>query len=133
MQKNGLNIKLNIIEKNTLSILFPYLRAQISLITSQPININALVKYDENLDHVKLVAYDIFTNWRNRSNEDKYNALFTTHVGGGKASTPMAMMYFIEFQRVNDENMNNGGQVLKAAVTFSLNSYNNDSILQRSL
>ena len=35
--------------------------------------------YDENLDHVKLVVEDIFKNWRNRSNEGKYNALFTTH------------------------------------------------------
>ncbi|WP_238900709.1 HsdR family type I site-specific deoxyribonuclease [Clostridium sp. YIM B02500] len=86
--------------------------------------------YDENLDHVKLVVEDIFTNWRNRSNEGKYNALFTTHVGGGKASTPMAMMYFREFQRVNDENRKNGGQVLKVAVTFSLNSSNNNNMLE---
>lgn len=86
--------------------------------------------YDENLDHVKLVVEDIFTNWRNRSNEGKYNALFTTHVGGGKASTPMAMMYFREFQRVNNENRKNGGQVLKVAVTFSLNTSNNDSMLE---
>ena len=86
--------------------------------------------YDENLDHVKLVVHDIFTNWRNRSNEGKYNALFTTHVGGGKASTPMAMMYFREFKRVNDENSENGGQVLKVAVTFSLNTSNNDNMLE---
>jgi type I restriction enzyme R subunit len=85
--------------------------------------------YDENLDHIKLVVEDIFKNWRNRSNEGKYNALFTTHVGGGKASTPMAMMYFNEFQRVNDENKKNGGQTLKVAVTFSQNSSNNDSML----
>ena len=57
--------------------------------------------YDENIEHVRLVVADIFKNWRNRSNDGKYNALFTTHVGGGKASTPMAMMYFREFQRVN--------------------------------
>ncbi|NRW07306.1 type I site-specific restriction-modification system R (restriction) subunit [Clostridium beijerinckii] len=88
------------------------------------------VFYDENLDHVKLVVHDIFTNWRNRSNEGKYNALFTTHVGGGKASTPMAMMYFREFQRVNDENRKNGKLVLKVAVTFSLNSSNNNSMLE---
>ena len=85
--------------------------------------------YDENSDHIKLVVEDIFKNWRNRSNEGKYNALFTTHVGGGKASTPMAMMYFNEFQRVNAENMKNGGQILKVAVTFSLNTSNNDSML----
>lgn len=86
--------------------------------------------YDENIDHVKLVVEDIFINWRNRSNEGKYNALFTTHVGGGKASTPMAMMYFREFQRVNDENRNNGKQVLNVAVTFSLNSSNNNTMLE---
>ncbi|ETT65648.1 HsdR family type I site-specific deoxyribonuclease [Paenibacillus sp. FSL H8-0457] len=85
--------------------------------------------YDENPDHVKLVVEDIFKHWRNRSNEGKYNALFTTHVGGGKASTPMAMMYFKEFQRVNEENKKNGGQTLKVAVTFSQNSSNNDSML----
>jgi type I restriction enzyme R subunit len=85
--------------------------------------------YDENPDHIKLVVEDIFKNWRNRSNGGKYNALFTTHVGGGKASTPMAMMYFNEFGRVNDENKKNGGQTLKVAVTFSQNSSNSDSML----
>lgn len=85
--------------------------------------------YDENPDHIKLVVEDIFKNWRNRSNGGKYNALFTTHVGGGKASTPMAMMYFNEFQRVNEENKKNGGQTLKVAVTFSMNTSNNDSML----
>ncbi|WP_339221925.1 HsdR family type I site-specific deoxyribonuclease [Paenibacillus sp. FSL W7-1332] len=85
--------------------------------------------YDENPDHVKLVVEDIYKHWRNRSNEGKYNALFTTHVGGGKASTPMAMMYFKEFQRVNEENKKNGGQTLKVAVTFSQNTSNNESML----
>ncbi|WP_353948720.1 HsdR family type I site-specific deoxyribonuclease [Sporolactobacillus sp. Y61] len=85
--------------------------------------------YDENPDHVRLVVEDIFKNWRNRSNEGKYNALLTTHVGGGKASTPMAMMYFNEFQRVNAEHRKNGGQTLKVAVTFSLNASNNDNML----
>lgn len=86
--------------------------------------------YDENLDHVKLVVEDIYKNWRNRSNEGMYNALLTTHVGGGKASTPMAMMYFREFQRVNEENRENGGQILKVAVTFSINTSNNDTMLE---
>lgn len=85
--------------------------------------------YDENEEHVKMVVKDIFKNWRNRSNEGRYNALLTTHVGGGKASTPMAMMYFDEFQRVNRENKKNGGQTLKVAVTFSRNSSNNDTML----
>ena len=85
--------------------------------------------YDENPQHIALVVEDIFKNWRNRSNDGKYNALFTTHVGGGKASTPMAMMYFREFQRVNEEHQKTGGQVLKVAVTFSMNAANNDSML----
>lgn len=85
--------------------------------------------YDENPDHIRLVVQDIFKNWRNRSNEGRYNALFTTHVGGGKASTPMAMMYYREFQRVNTENKKNGGQTLKVAVTFSHNTSNNDTML----
>lgn len=85
--------------------------------------------YDENPEHIKLVVEDIFKNWRNRSNEGKYNALFTTHVGGGKASTPMAMMYFKEFQRVNSSNRKTGEPILRVAVTFSQNSSNNDSML----
>ncbi|WP_446669787.1 type I restriction endonuclease subunit R, EcoR124 family, partial [Leuconostoc lactis] len=85
--------------------------------------------YDENPDHVREVVRDIFDNWRNRSNEGKYNALLTTHVGGGKASTPMAMMYFKEFQRVNARNLAEGKPTLKVAVTFSQNSSNNDSML----
>ncbi len=85
--------------------------------------------YDENMDHIKLVVKDIFDKWQNRSNEGKYNALLTTHVGGGKASTPMAMMYFDEFQRVNNERRMQGLFTLKVAVTFSANNSNNDSML----
>lgn len=86
--------------------------------------------YDENPDHVHEVVTDIFDNWRNRSNEGKYNALFTTHVGGGKASTPMAMMYFREFQRINKLNKAKNKQTLKVAVTFSQNASNNDNMLE---
>lgn len=80
--------------------------------------------YDENYEHVKLVVEDIFKNWRVRSVDYKYNALLTTHVGGGKASTPMAIMYFDEFQRVNKERIANGQRPLKVAITFSLNTSN---------
>lgn len=86
--------------------------------------------YDENKEHIKLVVKDIFKKWRNRSNDGKYNALLTTHVGGGKASTPMAMMYFREFQRVNEEHRKSGGLILKVAVTFSMNTSNSDSMLE---
>lgn len=85
--------------------------------------------YDENKDHIRLVVKDIFDKWQNRSNDGKYNALLTTHVGGGKASTPMAMMYFREFQRVNRERKAQGLPTLKVAVTFSANNSNNDSML----
>ena len=72
---------------------------------------------------------DIFKNWRNRSNDGRYNALLTTHVGGGKASTPMAMMYFKEFQRINEIHRQNNKPTLKVAVTFSQDSSNGDSML----
>lgn len=86
--------------------------------------------YDENPDHVREVVRDIFDNWRNRSCDGKYNALLTTHVGGGRASTPMAMMYFREFQRMNAERRGEGKPTLKVAVTFSQNTSNNDTMLE---
>lgn len=88
--------------------------------------------YDENPDHVRLVVADIFKNWRNRSNDGKYNALLTTHVGGGKASTPMALMYFNEFQRVNQEHQKTGDLTLKVAVTFSQNTSNGDGMVKNN-
>ena len=86
--------------------------------------------YDENSEHVRLVVEDIFKNWRNRSNEGQYNALFTTHVGGGKASTPMAMMYFREFQKINAKRREEGLFTLKVAVTFSHNTSNDNNQLE---
>lgn len=86
--------------------------------------------YDENPEHVKEVVRDIFENWRNRSVDGRYNALLTTHVGGGRASTPMAMMYFDEFQRVNAERRAAGKSTLRVAVTFSQNTTNNDTMLE---
>lgn len=86
--------------------------------------------YDRNPDHVREVVQDIFANWRNRSVEGKYNALLTTHVGGGKASSPMAMMYFEEFQRVNAQRRAEGKPTLKVAVTFSVNTTNNDAMVE---
>lgn len=86
--------------------------------------------YDENPHHVQEVVRDIFENWRNRSVEGKYNALLTTRVGGGRASAPMAMMYFREFQRVNNERRAKGELTLKVAVTFSMNTSNNNTMLE---
>lgn len=86
--------------------------------------------YDENPDHIREVVADIFKHWRNRSNDGKYNAILTTHVGGGKASTPMAAMYFEEFQRVNGQRRAQGLPTLKVAVTYSLNTANNDGMTE---
>ncbi|MDY3982735.1 MAG: type I restriction endonuclease subunit R, partial [Veillonellaceae bacterium] len=83
-----------------------------------------------NLDHVKLVVEDIFKHWRNRSNQGAYNAMLTTHVGGNAASTPMAMMYFDEFERVNQERSKEGNPTLKVGITFSKLTNNSDNQLE---
>ena len=85
--------------------------------------------YDNNLDHVKLVVEDIFKNWRNRSNDGAYNAMLTTHVGGNRPSTPMALMYFDEFERVNQERQKQGLPTLKVGITFSMSTNNSDNQL----
>lgn len=85
--------------------------------------------YDNNQDHVKLVVEDIFKNWRNRSNDGVYNAMLTTHVGGNRASTPMALMYFDEFERVNQERLEQGLPTLKIGITFSMSTNNSDNQL----
>lgn len=73
--------------------------------------------YDHSDEHAQLVVEDIFKNWNQRSNNRRYNALFTVHVGGGKASTPRAMEYFDKFIQ---ENQNRPEQErLKVAVSFS--------------
>ncbi|MGO4952213.1 type I restriction endonuclease subunit R [Paenibacillus sp. LX16] len=78
--------------------------------------------YDYSPEHVKLVVNDIFENWKKRSNDRKYNALFTVHVGGNKASTPRAMEYFDKFA---EENANRPiEQRLKVAVSFSADTSN---------
>lgn len=86
--------------------------------------------YDNNEEHVELVVRDIFDKWNQRSNQKRYNALLTTHVGGGKASTPMAMLYYNTFQKINAERLSEGKDTLKVAVTFSLNTSNNNTQLE---
>lgn len=94
--------------------------------------------YDNNANHVALVVADIFNHWKTRSvwdnntNKARYNAILTTHVGGGKASSPMAMMYFREFAKVNRERAERGEFTLKVAVTFSLNTTNNDAMVENN-
>lgn len=82
--------------------------------------------YDMNSDHVHLVVKDILDKWRNRSDDYRYNALFSTHVGGGKASVPMAMMYYDEFKKQNMDLK----RPLKIAVTFSQDNSNGNSMLK---
>ncbi|MGZ9586410.1 type I restriction endonuclease subunit R [Paenibacillus marinisediminis] len=78
--------------------------------------------YDYSPEHVQLVVRDIFNNWKERSNDRKYNALFTVHVGGNKASTPRAMEYFDKFV---EENANRpADKRLKVAVSFSVDTSN---------
>lgn len=78
--------------------------------------------YDYSPEHVNLVVKDIFDNWKKRSNDRKYNALFTVHVGGNKASTPRAMEYFDKFA---EENANRSADKrLKVAVSFSADTSN---------
>jgi type I restriction enzyme, R subunit len=78
--------------------------------------------YDYSPEHVNLVVKDIFDNWNKRSNDRKYNALFTVHVGGNKASTPRAMEYFDKFA---EENANRpADKRLKVAVSFSADTSN---------
>ena len=88
--------------------------------------------YDNNPSHVKAVVEDIYKYWQNRSNNGQYNALLTTHVGGQKSSINMAMMYFDEFCRMNDEHRKNGGLVLKVAVTFSEDDSNGDAMVSNN-
>ena len=84
--------------------------------------------YDNSPEHVELVVKDIFENWKKRSNNGKYNALFTVHVGGNKASTPRAMEYFDKFA---EENMKRPeDQRLKVAVSFSSDTSNSNNQLK---
>lgn len=78
--------------------------------------------YDTSDEHVELVVKDIFDNWKKRSNNCKYNALFTVHVGGNRASTPRAMDYFKQFAKMNAFIPKD--QQLKVAVSFSADTSN---------
>ena len=53
-------------------------------------------------------------------------------LGGGKASAPMALMYFDEFRRANRELAEEGKRPLNVAVTFSWTSDNSDGQLVKN-
>ncbi|NEG69222.1 type I restriction endonuclease subunit R [Bifidobacterium sp. BRDM6] len=88
--------------------------------------------YDDNHDHVKAVVDDILKHWRNRSHDGRYSAMLTTHVGGGKPSANMAMMYFDEFQKRNQQLIDEGKRPLNVAVTFSYATDNSDSMVAKN-
>lgn len=83
--------------------------------------------YDTSPEHVELVVKDIFNNWNKRSNNRKYNGLFTVHVGGNKASTPRAMEYFDKFNEFNAKRAKE--ERLKVAISFSGDTSNGDNQL----
>ena len=84
--------------------------------------------YDTSSEHVELVVKDIFDNWKSRSNNRKYNALLTVHVGGNKASTPRAMEYFDKFQEINKTKPED--ERLKVAISFSVDTSNGNNQLE---
>ncbi len=84
--------------------------------------------YDKSEIHVELVVKDIIANWKKRSNDRKYNALLTVHVGGNKLSTPRAMEYFNAFIKENEKL--DEKDKLKVAVSFSMDTSNSDAQLQ---
>lgn len=84
--------------------------------------------YDDSPKHVELVVKNIFDNWRERSNNRKYNALFTVHVGGNKASTPRVMEYFDQFEKENIRRPES--ERLKVAVSFAQDTSNSDNQLK---
>lgn len=83
--------------------------------------------YDTSEEHVQLVVKDIFDNWRQRSSNRKYNALFTVHVGGGGASIPRAMEYYRAMLKENENRPEN--DQLRIGISFSADSSNSDSML----
>lgn len=84
--------------------------------------------YDMHQDHVVKVVDDITKNWKQRSNNRKYNAMLTVHVGGKRPSTPRAMEYFDAFDTYN--NHVSESERLKVAVSFSADSSNGNHQLR---
>ncbi|WP_274458280.1 type I restriction endonuclease subunit R [Fructobacillus sp. CRL 2054] len=88
--------------------------------------------YDHNDQHVKEVVSEIIDHWQNRSADYRYNALFTTHASGNKPSVPLAMKYYREFKRQNTADNPKLKRKLNIAITFSLNTTNNDSMFENN-
>jgi len=88
--------------------------------------------YDNNPEHVQAVVDDILKYWRNRSHDGRYSAMLTTHVGGGKASSNMAKMYYDEFQKRNEERIKDGKAPLAVALTYSFGTDNSEGMTEKN-
>lgn len=88
--------------------------------------------FDNNQNHVTAVVDDIFAKWRNRSNVSKYSAILTVHTGGNTPSIPMAMMYYYEFAKKNEERIAEGKEPLRVTVTFSQSKDNKEEQLDNN-
>lgn len=88
--------------------------------------------YDENPKHIQAVVDDMMFYWDLRSVNRRYNALLTTHVGSMKRSSPMAMMYFREFQKRNQQLIEEGKEPLKIAVTFAQDLSNSEEMTENN-
>ncbi|MFD1441673.1 type I restriction endonuclease subunit R [Lacticaseibacillus hegangensis] len=84
--------------------------------------------YDNNPKHVKAVVESVMAKWQNRSDDYRYSAILTTHVGGNQASTPMALMYYEEFKKQNQLRK----RPLKIAITFSLDTSNDANNVEKN-
>ncbi|WP_108775709.1 type I restriction endonuclease subunit R [Lactimicrobium massiliense] len=87
--------------------------------------------YDNYQPHVEAVVKDIFSKWKNRSNDGEYNALLTTHVSVG-SSIKMALMYYDEIQKVNHEHEKTGETVLKTAILVTEDDTNSDDMMSNN-
>lgn len=99
---------------------------KIANLTSRDFEDETASFYDENEKHVQAVVKDIVENWDARSNNRKYNALLTTHVGGNAASSPMALMYYNEFKKWNKILEKQGKEPLKVALTYTMDASNKE-------
>lgn len=88
--------------------------------------------YDNNDKHVEEVVSEILEHWQNRSADYRYNALFTTHASGNKPSVPLAMKYYREFKKQNTADNPKLKRKLNIAITFSLNTSNNDNMKENN-
>lgn len=83
--------------------------------------------YDTSEEHVKIVVDDILNNWNSRSNNRKYNAMLSVHVGGNRSSSTRVIEYFNAFQKAQESKPNN--ERLKIAISYSLDTSNGDNQL----